>query len=60
VTEERERERERDLVRYLRVLNRGRGEDTTWVKVTSILSNPFFQFAMGGSLFCWLGSSTKD
>jgi hypothetical protein len=47
-------------VRYLRVLNRGRGEDTTWVKVTSILSNPFFQFAMGGSLFCWLGSSTKD
>ena len=47
-------------MRYLRVLNRGRGEDTTWVRVTSILSNPFFQFAMGGSLFCWLGSSTKD
>jgi hypothetical protein len=52
--------REGGRVRYLRVLNRGRGEDTTWVKVTSILSNPFFQFAMGGSLFCWLGSSTKD
>jgi len=60
VKEKREGGREGGRVRYLRVLNRGRGEDTTWVKVTSILSNPFFQFAMGGSLFCWLGSSTKD